>query len=85
MLLDVRSGERGLTETHGLTLSSVPHSVLPSTRLHRLSLDLATTTLADLEQLFAYEGISGISLTDSIPTTLVKWLTYVLVLHPVGM
>ncbi|ORY91666.1 SUR7/PalI family-domain-containing protein [Leucosporidium creatinivorum] len=38
----------------------------------------------DLEQLFAFEGVSGISLTESIPTTLVKWLTYVLVLHPVA-
>ncbi|KAK4055716.1 hypothetical protein OIV83_000262 [Microbotryomycetes sp. JL201] len=38
----------------------------------------------DLEQLFGYDGLANIQLTQQIPNTLVKWLTYVLVLHPVA-
>ncbi|KAM0788742.1 hypothetical protein ACM66B_002834 [Microbotryomycetes sp. NB124-2] len=38
----------------------------------------------DLEQLFGYDGLANIQITQQIPNTLVKWLTYVLVLHPVA-
>lgn len=38
----------------------------------------------DLEKLFDLNGIGNIQITKDIPNTLVKWLTYVLILHPIG-
>ncbi|KAK4056569.1 hypothetical protein OIO90_002417 [Microbotryomycetes sp. JL221] len=38
----------------------------------------------NLEELFGYDGLANIEITKQIPNALVKWLTYVLVLHPVA-
>lgn len=55
-----------------------------STSFRRSDPTLTSLAFADLQRLFNFDGFAGIDLTESIPDAVIKWLTYVLILHPIG-